>query len=337
MLPKAAIIFVSLAIVALGITLAVIAFRGRQGYLGPTTKFKFQTTAAQAPLWKKPLVIVGIFKNEAHILREWLNHYIKQGVEHFYLTDNGSTDNWRSQITNLPVTIREDTKRHAQAWHYNQYLDTVKKNAEWVLVVDLDEFMYARFDKDLPTALNKYDKNIGQIKVRMKYFGSHGHVKQPENVIHNFYSRMKGLSKNGGPKSFIRTANLVKFNIHTSQVKNCKEVFEPEEDTPGIKSENALQKAPIHLNHYVIQSLDWYKKTKMRRGAADVKSKDGNKKYNLTHFKKYDYKDIFDNELSLQTRENYTPSKKTYTNLVNYFNHRILYFSNSFTGNFISS
>ena len=114
------------------------------------------------------LVIVGIFKNEAHILREWLDHYIKQGVEHFYLTDNGSTDNWQSQITNLTVTIRKDTEVHQQAWHYNQYLDTVKKNAEWVLVVDLDEFMYARFDKDLPTALSKYDKNIGQIKVRMK-------------------------------------------------------------------------------------------------------------------------------------------------------------------------
>ena len=32
--------------------------------------------------------IVAIFKNESHILEEWIQHYIKEGVQHFYLINN---------------------------------------------------------------------------------------------------------------------------------------------------------------------------------------------------------------------------------------------------------
>jgi hypothetical protein len=39
---------------------------------------------------KYKLAVGSIFKNEAHIFREWLEHYINQGVEKFYLIDNGS-------------------------------------------------------------------------------------------------------------------------------------------------------------------------------------------------------------------------------------------------------
>ena len=40
------------------------------------------------------LCLVAIFKNESHILQEFINHYIKQGVDRFLFIDNGSTDNY---------------------------------------------------------------------------------------------------------------------------------------------------------------------------------------------------------------------------------------------------
>ena len=39
------------------------------------------------------LTLMAIFKNETFNLKIWLDHYIWQGVQHFYLIDNGSTDN----------------------------------------------------------------------------------------------------------------------------------------------------------------------------------------------------------------------------------------------------
>ena len=68
---------------------------------------------------KYKLVVVAIFKNEAVAMREWLQHYMRQGVEHFYMIDNGSTDDWKSQIEGAPVTVYTDAKKHAQIELYN--------------------------------------------------------------------------------------------------------------------------------------------------------------------------------------------------------------------------
>lgn len=44
------------------------------------------------------IALVSIFKNEGHIIEEWIEHYIKEGVDTFYLIDNGSTDNYIEKI-----------------------------------------------------------------------------------------------------------------------------------------------------------------------------------------------------------------------------------------------
>ena len=38
-------------------------------------------------------MILAIFKNEKGAMKEWLEHHIGRGVQHFYLIDDGSTDN----------------------------------------------------------------------------------------------------------------------------------------------------------------------------------------------------------------------------------------------------
>jgi hypothetical protein len=37
---------------------------------------------------KYNLSIMAIFKNEQDYMEEWLNHHIKEGIEHFYLYSN---------------------------------------------------------------------------------------------------------------------------------------------------------------------------------------------------------------------------------------------------------
>ena len=47
----------------------------------------------------KYLSILSTFKNEATILKEWIDYYLQQGFDHFYLIDNGSTDNFLETLT----------------------------------------------------------------------------------------------------------------------------------------------------------------------------------------------------------------------------------------------
>jgi len=44
------------------------------------------------PANKYYLSIIAMFKNEGMIIKEWLDHHIAHGVDHFYLVDDGSTD-----------------------------------------------------------------------------------------------------------------------------------------------------------------------------------------------------------------------------------------------------
>lgn len=47
------------------------------------------------------LGILAMFKNEAHIIKEWLNHYISEGVTFFYLINDNSNDNFENQINEI--------------------------------------------------------------------------------------------------------------------------------------------------------------------------------------------------------------------------------------------
>jgi hypothetical protein len=98
---------------------------------------------------KFQLAIMGIFKNEGDILKEWLDHHLWQGVEHFYLVDNNSNDHVMSilepYISKGLITLHHSAAIHAQKALMNAMLrDIVVKEAEFVLSIDLDEFAWAR-------------------------------------------------------------------------------------------------------------------------------------------------------------------------------------------------
>lgn len=47
------------------------------------------------------LSICAIFKNESHILDEWIQHYLKRNINHFYLINYNSTDDYIPIINKL--------------------------------------------------------------------------------------------------------------------------------------------------------------------------------------------------------------------------------------------
>lgn len=251
------------------------------------------------------LVIVAIFKNESVAMREWLSHYTKQGVDHFYMIDNGSTDDWENQVEGFPVTIYSDSTKHKQADHYNNYfLEEVKMNSNWVMVVDLDEFIYARNHfKTIPEYLNTLNDDIGCVTVAWKMFGSNSHIYQPTSIVKGFTRRRKheanitnkltGYGLNGVfdfGKSICRTLNLVRIDIHIPK-HDGKQIIIPDKVT-----ENSLAGAPLHLNHYTIQSWNWFSQVKMTRGDAVNSSWDNTR--TVDFFKSNDHTEIEDTELS---------------------------------------
>ena len=253
------------------------------------------------------ICVVSIFKNEKHALEEWINHYIKEGVDHFFLTDNGSDDGYidilDKYIKNGTVSLNINPERHQQVEHLNFYINQVKKY-DWAIVVDLDEFLYARKNySTIKQYLSSLHKNINQIYIPWKMFGSNGHVNQTENIIHYFLKRNiydNRVLING--KCITRTKKLKKIDIHKSRsnangliITSDGNVKQHDDNNFVYTSEEMLKDSCLHLNHYAIQSWEFFSKIKMTRGDSSSSSSDHirNKKY----FDDYDNNIVLDDEL----------------------------------------
>ena len=130
-------------------------------------------------------------------------------------------------------------------------------------------------------------------------FGSNGHVNQTENIVHHFLKRNVYDSCtliNG--KCITRTKNLKKIGIHQSRtnaegliITSDGNVKQNDDHNFVYTSEEMLKDSCLHLNHYAIQSWEWFSKVKMTRGDASSSAVD--------HFRDKNYFDAYDNNIVL--------------------------------------
>jgi len=267
------------------------------------------------------LCLVAIFKNESHILDEFITHYIKQGVDHFFFIDNGSTDNYQNILSKFNnITLAKDPSRPFQVQHYNNYFLNKCRKYDWVIVCDLDEFIYARLQfKTIKEYLHSLPPGISQVFIPWKLFGSSGlntmDKKQPDNVIKHFTKRID-YNKNNNfqgvivekhhkfslSKCIVRTIYLKNFMIHSHNTTNQNYIGADNKKYIHANKkfykidENILSNSFLHLNHYAIQSLEWFMRIKATRGACDCPTNVRNEQY----YKNFDNScsDIDDFELA---------------------------------------
>ena len=79
------------------------------------------------------LSILATFKNESWNMREFIEHYLWQGVEHFYMINNGSTDDFMPILDEYKdrVTLYDIPKRWAQVDNYNLVFQEIKNKTFW--------------------------------------------------------------------------------------------------------------------------------------------------------------------------------------------------------------
>ena len=228
------------------------------------------------------LSLLAIFKNETMNLQIWLDHYIWQGVEHFYLIDNGSTDNpldiLQKYIDNGIVSYFYRPKQFDQLEHYRFIFDSenLKRTTRWLIIADLDEFFYGLKTR-ISAMLSTFIK-VDVIYCNWLMFGSSGLIEHPPDIRislinrdSNFHPNKKYIFK---PTSIASSQQIFIHHIQESNNNHNKRLI-------------SLNANPfIHLNHYPIQSKQYFEKVKMCRG--DVNSEISNNIRNWTYFKEYD-------------------------------------------------
>ena len=252
--------------------------------------------------------IGAIFKNEAHILKEWVEHYLYHGVDHIYMINDCSTDNFLEILQpyidkNLVTLYNSDMKQKwvgMQDAKYNHFFEKHLTETKWFGIVDLDEFLYSPQEIDVKNILKKYE-SYNQLQINWVHFGSSGFEKQPKNVVSNFIHRGEYNSIKNGPggrynsyKSIVKTDGQVKLGVHGhfyNGNSNGKNVSFDEKDTPLL------------INHYAIQSKEYWINVKMTRGDVNYWYDKQGWDRNMELFNDMDINEFVDERLKQQNEK----------------------------------
>ncbi len=230
---------------------------------------------------KYNLSICSMFQNEAPYLKEWIEYHRLLGVEHFYLLNNESTDNFyevlRPYVKEGLVELidwpsSQDSKNYTidQKKAYNYCIQLCVGITSWLAIIDVDEFIVPVDQPDLISYLAQFDQKpeIGAIQVNWQLYGTSWLSSIPENKLLIESLTWKAVStynkmspSNEDVKSIIRPEAVKKYSIHKGIYKEEFFVF------PAFTEDRfqPVQIDHIRINHYWTRTEDFFFKTKIAR------------------------------------------------------------------------
>lgn len=207
------------------------------------------------------LAVMAIMKNEGWNVEEWIAHYIQQGADHLFIIDNGSTDDLSDKIKRSvyrqKISLLSYPKKHMQSNHYRRAFRSqkIRQTYRWLLVVDADEFCFARNHETLPEALRELER-FDVIYMQWTYFGCEGQVDHPQSLRTHLLWRHEQLGSHWNTKWFAKTDVLRGKAMSIHKVRGA-------DSAKTITANDVFQ-----LNHYQTQSLKFWTQVKMIRGDA---------------------------------------------------------------------
>jgi len=258
------------------------------------------------------LAVVAILKNEGRYLKEWLDYHLLAGVEHFYLYNNDSIDNYNEVIAPY-VDAGLVTSKYfpGNIMQFVAYFDAVQDyrfHCRYIAFIDLDEFIFPK--NTTGTIMETADKILSNdpeasgLGIHWQCFGSNGQEKADysRGVLERFTRRAKkdyfydrGNNTGSGNiffKSLLNPRRIKSVNIHFAQYFD--EHYTINEN--GSKLPNAFGFYPVTaekivVNHYIVKSREEFN-SKLTRGRAGI-----NRNLSIEFFYDYDRNDEFDDDI----------------------------------------
>ncbi len=223
----------------------------------------------------------AIFKDEARYLDEWLVFHHGVGVDHFYLYNDGSTDEYadvlRPWIRDGLVTLI-DWPGSDQVSAYTHCLHLSRNKTRWLALIDIDEFLFSPKSLDLKEVLAGY-QDVSALFVYWVLFGSSGHVARPAGPVLESYTRcldaesalhddfdhcndasqahyVTGWSQDG--KSIVNPRLVRNYIVHKPSALWAGRVLDENRVEPCLRrqGEPTLSIDTLRINHYWSKSIE---------------------------------------------------------------------------------
>lgn len=134
------------------------------------------------PLFAHEIAIGSLFHNTAPRIKEWVDYHHAIGVDHFYLYNDNSTDDWQRVLApyiesglvevfhwpaSKPCWLKE------QITAFQDALTRAKNaNTTWIALIDQDEFIVPMRHSNLKTCLAQHFSHASAIYVNWLCFGT---------------------------------------------------------------------------------------------------------------------------------------------------------------------
>lgn len=125
--------------------------------------------------FKYDISICAIFKNESKFLDEWIKLHTAIGIDHFYLYNNNSTDDYlkilNPYINVGLVDLIEFPGEFKQMEAYEDCYLKRKNESNWIAFIDIDEFICPISNENIIEFLKPFN-HFPNFAIYMKMFGS---------------------------------------------------------------------------------------------------------------------------------------------------------------------
>ena len=215
------------------------------------------------------LAICAIFREEAPFLAEWIEFHRGVGATQFYLYNNFSTDAFREvlapYIRDGIVTLTDWPVEVGQVPAYRDCMRRFWRDARWIALIDIDEFLFSPGTIDIVPILDRY-RHVPGIHVWQHFFGSSGHMVPPDGPLLDAYRMRARIETITTAKSIVNPRAVYRPDVHLSKYWWGESV-----DTNGAPVDDAASKPMdlLRINHYWSRSIRALE-TKIARGDAST-------------------------------------------------------------------
>lgn len=249
---------------------------------------------------KYSVSICAIFRDEGRYLEEWIEYHRIIGIEHFYLYNNFSKDNYKDildpYIQEGIVTLTDWEIPQGQMKAYADCVEKYSSETNWIGFIDLDEFVVPNHDDSIQAFLNRFKKRPVVI-IYWRYMGSSGLINRnlDKPIIEDLILGWEKYANIG--KLFFNTsydyANDLSRNKYMhhrwARYKGC--LLPPVNcfNHSCIYGEDIAdsEDMPAQINHYLVKSFSEYAEKKKRGGGVHKDMHD------MTYFWRHDMKCVF--------------------------------------------
>lgn len=227
---------------------------------------------------KYHISICGCFKNEARFFKEWIEYHLLMGVDHFYLYNNNSDDNYQEVLKDYiergVVTLEEFPEIPAQPGVYQHWYDQYRHETDWVTFLDMDEFFVPMRHDNLKEWLKEHGK-YPVLMVYWKMFGTSGIMRHDDTKLVSEQYTVCWPKLDAIGKIFYNTnydvVKIQKGSHHSLKVWYKGNII-PAMNSYGHFVINDIHRTSsttpdIQLNHYWSKAFDIYE-LKHKRGSS---------------------------------------------------------------------